>query len=113
MLLKSLAVSVAAAVLGPTLGIATFLAVNGADQPLAASSQVADGTTQLVPPIALRAFAPSGSWYVSNAEGRALSTAAADLAPESGGWQTVVSCPDGQTLSGDARCQSSTQRPQT
>ena len=113
MLLKSLAVSVAAAVLGPTLGIATFLAVNGAQQPVAASSQVADETVQAAPSIALRAFAPSGSWYVPSAEDRPLSTAAADLSPESGGWQTVVSCPDGQTLSGDARCQASTQRPQT
>ena len=110
MLLKSLVVSVAAALLGPTLGIATFLAVDGAysGQPLA-SPQVADETAQPAPRIALRAFAPSGLWYAQNV----LSTAAADLSPEAGGWQTVVSCPDGQTLSGDARCQTSTQRPQT
>ena len=109
MLLKSLVVSVAAALLGPTLGIATFLAVNGAypSQPFAASSQVADETAQPAPRI--RAFAPSGLWYGQVAEERQLSTASA----ESDGWQTVVSCPDGQTLSGDARCQTSTQRPQT
>jgi hypothetical protein len=113
MLLKSLVVSVAAALLGPTLGIATFLAVNGAypSQPFAASSQVADETAQPAPRI--RAFAPSGLWYAQNVQERELSTAAADLSPEAGGWQTVVSCPDGQTLSGDARCQTSTQRPQT
>jgi hypothetical protein len=115
MLLKSLVVSVAAALLGPTVGIATFLAVNGAypSQPLAASPQVADETAQPAPRIALRAFAPSGLWYGESAQDRRLSTAAADLSPESGGWQTVVSCPDGQTLTGDARCQPSTQRPQT
>jgi hypothetical protein len=114
MLLKSLVVSVAAALLGPTLGIATFLAVDGAysSQPLA-SPQVADETAQPAPRIALRAFAPSGLWYAQNVQERELSTAAADLSPEAGGWQTVVSCPDGQTLSGDARCQTSTQRPQT
>jgi hypothetical protein len=115
MLLKSLVVSVAAALLGPTLGIATFLAVNGAypSQPLAASSQIADETAQPAPRIALMAFAPSGPWYGQNVQERELSTAAADISPEAGGWQTVVSCPDGQTLSGDARCQTSTQRPQT
>jgi len=114
MLLKSLVVSVAAALLGPTLGIAAFLAVNGAypSQPLA-SSQIADEMAQPAPHIALRAFAPSGLWYGQNVQERELSTAAADISPEAGGWQTVVSCPDGQTLSGDARCQTSTQRPQT
>jgi hypothetical protein len=112
MLLKSLVVSVAAALLGPTLGIATFLAVNGAypNQPLAASSQIADETAQPTP-LALMAFAPSGPWY-GNVQERELGTATADISPEASGWQTVVSCPDGQTLSGDARCQTS-KRPQT
>jgi hypothetical protein len=116
MLLKSLAVSVAAALLGPTLGIATFLAVDGAypAQPLAAaSSPIAAETTPGAPRTALRAFAPSGLWYGQGAEDRPLSTAAADLSADQSGWQTVVSCPDGRTLSGEGSCQSATQRPQS
>jgi hypothetical protein len=69
MLVKSLAVSVAAALLGPTLGIAAFLLVN------------ADASNRQ--PFSV--------------------VSAAELGP----WQTVVKCPDGKTLSAEARCRSS------
>jgi hypothetical protein len=100
MLLKSLVVSVAAALLGPALGIAAFYLANSGypDQPVSTS---------------IRTFAPSAVWYDPSVPKHRLDTAAADLPPDVGGWKTVVNCPDGQALSADGRCHSSSTRPPT
>jgi hypothetical protein len=117
MLVKSLAVSVAAALLGPTLGIATFFLANSnspSSRPLSTSQHQQVG---LVTPPAhrevIRSFAPSETWYGPRAEVRKLDTAAVDLPRELGAWQTVVRCPEGQALSEDGRCWSSNTRPPT
>ena len=77
MLLKSLAVAVTAAALGPALGIATFFLANGLGQQ----------SLLVTHPL----------------ESHLVATAAADPAAAPDGWQTTVRCPDGQALSGD-RC---------
>lgn len=100
MLVKSLALSVAAALLGPTLGIALFFLANSnlyAQPPALAVSE----TLRQV------SFAPGQPWYATGAYERKLNTAAAD------DWQTVVRCPDGQTIADNGRCLSPTARPQT
>jgi len=86
MLLKSLAVSVAAALLGPTLGIAMFFLAN---------SDSASGQ------------------QLASAQAIEVQAAAAELPGGLGSWQTVVRCPDGQALSKDGRCRSSDTQPPT
>lgn len=97
MLLKSLAVSVAAALLGPTLGIAMFFL---ADSNSASSQQLITATQHEV----------VGSFVPQAAE---VQAAAAELPGGLGSWQTVVRCPDGQALSEDGRCRSSNTQPPT
>jgi hypothetical protein len=116
MLMKSLAVSVAAALLGPTLGIATFFLANGnsaSSQPLSTSPDQQVGLVTQPNREVVRSFAPSETWYGPRAEVRKLDTAAADLPRELGAWQTVVRCPEGKALSEDGRCRSSNTRPPT
>jgi hypothetical protein len=102
MVVKTLVVSLAAALLGPTLGIATFFLAN------------AIVLSQSPPPFAqdprVMSFAPADLWSGSQAQQGNLDTAAADLATEQGDWQTVVKCPDGQPLSGGDSCPSRTPR---
>jgi hypothetical protein len=117
MLVKSLVVSVAAALLGPTLGIATFFLTNG-NSPNSHSFSASVQTTGLLAQPdhreVTRTFAPSGAWYGPSAQERKLDTAAADLRSGLlGVWQTVVNCPEGQALSEDGRCRSSSSRPPT
>jgi hypothetical protein len=100
MLLKSLAVSVAAALLGPTLGIAMFFL---ADSNSARGQPLVTATRHEV----VRSFAPSETWYDPSAQ--AVEVQALGL----GSWQTVVRCPDGQALSEDGRCRSSDTQPPT
>ena len=99
MLLKSLAVSVAAALLGPTLGIAMFFL---ADSNSASGQQLITATQHEV----VRSFAPSETWYGPSAQAVEVRAAAAELPGGLGSWQTVVRCPDGQALSEDGRCPS-------
>jgi hypothetical protein len=115
MLVKSLIVSVAAAVLGPTLGIATFFLANSTypSQSLSASTQEMGLIARPDHREVARAFAPSGAWYGPSAQERKLDTAAADLPSGLGVWQTVVNCPEGQALSKDGRCRPSSIRPPT
>jgi len=114
MLVKSLVVSVAAALLGPTLGIAAFFLANSnyPSQPFSASTQEMGLIAQPDHREVARTFAPSGPWYGPSAQERKLDTAAADLPSGLGVWQTVVNCPEGQALSENGRCQSSI-RPRT
>jgi hypothetical protein len=97
MLLKSLAVSVAAALLGPTLGIAMFFL---ADSNSASSQQLITATQHEV----VGSFAPKAV---------EVQAAAAEFPGGLGSWQTVVRCPDGQALSEDGRCRSSNTQPPT
>ena len=99
MLLKSLAVSVAAALLGPALGVAMFFLANSSagGQPLANSQ--ARVVAQPAGSGLVRSFAPSENWYAHVAT------------EELGAWQTVVRCPDGQALPPGGRCQPSDTRP--
>lgn len=117
MLLKSLAVSVAAALLGPTLGIATFFLANGSSPSSEPLSTSLHQQVELVMPPAdrdvIRSFAPSQAWYGPSDEVGKLDTAAADLPRELGTWQTVVRCPEGKALSEDGRCRPSDTRPPT
>jgi hypothetical protein len=106
MLLKSLAVSVAAALLGPTLGIAMFFLANSDS---ASGQQLATATQREV----VRSFAPSETWYDPSAQAIEVQAAAAELPGGLGSWQTVVRCPDGQALSEDGRCRSSDTQPPT
>lgn len=114
MIVKSLAVSVAAALLGPTLGIATFFLANSnyPGQSFSASTQELRLLAQSDHREVARTFAPSGAWYGPSVQGRKLDTAAADLPSGLGVWQTVVNCPEGQALSENGRCQPSI-RPRT
>lgn len=99
MLLKSLAVSVAAALLGPALGVAMFFLANSSagGQPLAYSQ--ARVVAQPAGSDLVRSFAPSENWYAHVAT------------EELGAWQTVVRCPDGQALPAGGRCQPSDTQP--
>ena len=105
MLLKSLAVSVAAALLGPTLGIAMFFLANSNS---ASGQQLITASQHEV----VGSFAPSETWYGPSAQAVEMLAAAAELPGGLGSWQTVVRCPDGKALSEDGRCRSSnTQAP--
>src|SRR3989442_974682 len=72
MLLKSLAVSVAAALLGPTLGIAMFFL---ADSNSASGQQLITATQHEV----VGSFAPSETWYGPSAQAGEMLAAAAEL----------------------------------
>jgi hypothetical protein len=114
MLVKSLAVSVAAALLGPTLGIAMFFLANSnsaSSQPLSTEQQVGLVTAPAQREV-IRSFTPSETWYDPSAQVAEVHAAATSLAGGLGAWQTVVR-PDGQALSEDGRCRSSDTRPPT
>ena len=118
MLLKSLAVSVVAASLGPTLGIAMFFLANSSGSPSShpPSTSLHQQVELVTPPAhrdVIRSFVPSEAWYGPSGEVGKLDTAAADLPRELGTWQTVVRCPEGQALSEDGRCPPSDTRPPT
>ena len=114
MLLKSLVMSVVAAVLGPTIGVAMFLMANsdGSDLPKlnsASHSQEAGPATGSGQTEVSGAFLPQAPWLASAATGvqeRKPETAAAGWSTELGMWQTTVSCPEGQPLTEEGPCPS-------
>ena len=117
MLLKSLVISVAAAVLGPTIGIGMFFLAN--DDYSSSHTTSFSGEARLVTEPGHREvfkmFAPPGPWYNPTLIGvheRKIDTAAGDPVSERSSWHTVVSCAEGQALSEDGRC-TAPRRPNT
>jgi hypothetical protein len=106
MLVKSLVVSVAAALLGPTLGIATFFLANSNYSGLPFSASVEAMGLLLAQPDDREVVTPSGAWYGPSAQERRLDTAAT-------AQPSVVNCPEGQALSENGRCWSSSIPPPT
>jgi hypothetical protein len=113
MLVKSLVVSVVAALLGPTLGIATFFVANSNYSGLPFSASVETMGLLLAQPDDLEVITSSGAWYGPSALERSLDTAAAAQPSGLGVWQTVVKCPEGQALAENGRCWSSSIPPPT
>ena len=115
MLVKSLAISVAAALLGPTIGMGVYVLANSdgfGDETIAFSSSTRGPAPVPEPSQAdiVRMSAPPGSWLnpvsidkpVRKPETAAATQPLTELSP----WRTVVRCPEGQLLPEDDRCPS-------
>ena len=89
MLVKSLAISVVAASLGPAIGVGVFLLVNG--NRLHDELEFDRGEVT-------RTFAEPRLWPGPKSTGmpERREIDATELSPELAAWRTVVSCPDGQ-----------------
>ena len=113
MFLNSLVLSVAAAVLAPTIGVAMFFMVGSYDsgQPTVISatpSLKAEQTTDSGQTEISGRFVPQEPWRASAAtapQERKPETAAARESTEPGTWQTTVSCP-GAPLPEEGPCPS-------
>jgi hypothetical protein len=95
---KALAISVAAALLGPAIGIGVFLAGNAEplrDKAGSPQARVADPVTESNQADVIRTFAPPGLWSTP---------ATTQHSPKLEPWRTAVSCSDGQPLGENARC---------
>jgi len=115
MLVRTLVTSVAAALLGPAVGIGVFIMANrdhsdgqatsiSMTQTREAGSAIETGQAEDI-----RTFTPQGRWLGSPAtrvQEPKLKTAAARPSREPAHWHTVVSCPSGEPLPGDGRCPS-------
>ena len=113
MLVKSLVVSVAAALLGPTIGIATFFVANSNYSGLPFSASVETMELLLAQPDDREVITSSGAWSGPSALERRLDTAATTQPSGLGVWRTVVKCPEGQALAENGRFWSSSIPPPT
>ena len=115
MLVKTLAISVAAAVLGPTIGMGVFVFANsdrfgGETTSFSSSTRGPGPVTEPGQADVVRTFAPPGPWLnpdsIDRQERKPEPAAATRPLPELAPWRTVVSCPEGQPLPEDGRCPS-------
>jgi hypothetical protein len=111
MLFKTLAISTAAALLAPTIGVVAFHLSNnyGHEQPTGASqpSVLHMGlASKLGQADQARKFSKAALWP-SDARARVRNSQAVqqEKAPETAEWQAFVTCPDGQQLPVNGRCQ--------
>jgi hypothetical protein len=113
MLVRTLVTSVAAALLGPAIGIGVFIMANrdhSGGQPTSISmtqTRQAGSAIETGQAEDIRTFTPQGWWLSSPAtrvQEPKLKTAAARPSREPAHWHTVVSCPSGEPLPGDGRC---------
>jgi hypothetical protein len=110
MLVKSLVIATAAALLAPTIGIAAFFVANsdnfsGQATMITVSARKLGPMTELVQAETIRTFAPQGLWFDPAASVvQEPKTIAARTTPDPAAWHTVVSCPEGQALAEDGRC---------
>ena len=103
MLVKSLVISTAAALLGPTIGVALFLVANS--DHITVTARKLGPVTELVQAETIRTFAPQGLWLDPAASiMQKPKTIAARTTSDPAAWHTVVSCPEGQALAEDGRC---------
>ena len=108
MLVKSLAISVVAASLGPAIGVGVFLMVNGnrlRDETASLPTPAAEPVTEFDQAEVIRTFAEPRLWPGPKSTGmpERKEIDATELSPEPA-WRTVVSCPDGQPLPETGRC---------
>ena len=108
---KALAISLVAALVGPTIGVGVFLLADGdrwggetASIPTRAAGSVTEfGQAQE------RTFAAPRLWpgpMLTDAPERRAKTLLAQPSPELAPWRTVVSCPAGDTLLETGHCPS-------
>jgi len=115
MLVRILVTSVAAALLGPAIGIGVFVMANkdhSGGRPTSFSmtqTREIGSASEMGQAEDIRTFTPQGRWLGSPAtrvQEPKLKAAAARPSREPGHWHTVVSCPSGEPLSGDGHCPS-------
>lgn len=115
MLVRTLVTSVAAALLGPAIGIGAFLMANrdhSGAQPTSISmspTREAGSAIETGQAKDIRTFTPQGRWLGSPAtrvQEPKLKAADARPSREPAAWHTVVSCPSGEPLPGDGHCPS-------
>jgi hypothetical protein len=115
MLVRTLITSVAAALLGPAVGMGVFVMTNrdhsGGQPPSISMTQTREAGSAIETGQAedIRTFTPQGRWLGSPAtrvQEPKLKTAAARPSREPAHWHTVVICPSGEPLPGDGRCPS-------
>jgi hypothetical protein len=114
MLMRTLVTSVAAALLGPAIGIGVFIMANrdhSGGQPTSISmTQTREAGSAIETGQAeeeIRTFTPQGRWLGSPATGMQepkLKTAAVRPSREQATWHTVVTCPSGEPFPGDGIC---------
>ena len=106
--MKSLAISLGAALLGPTIGVGVFLLANGdrisgeTALPIQAAGPVPDfdqaGVRTFAQPSLWLGLKPSGGLEPS------AQTPAAHASPKLAAWLTVVRCPEGEPLPQTGNC---------
>jgi hypothetical protein len=108
MLMKSLAISLVAALLGPTVGVGVFLLTNGdrfggeTTLPIRAAGPVPEFNQAEV----VRTFAQPRLWLgpATGALESSAKTPATHPSSELAAWRTVVRCPEGEPLAQTGRC---------
>jgi hypothetical protein len=107
MLMKSIVISTAAALLGPTIGVAVFFVANSdrGGQSISATATREGSETELDGAGVIRNFAPEGVHLGSTSilAPKPKPQVSAPATAESAAWRTVIICAEGQTDKDD-RC---------
>jgi hypothetical protein len=112
MLFKTLAISAAAALLAPTIGVSVFVLSDhyeheqptGTSQPSVLQTGRASNSGQADKARKFSKAALTASAFDAKTLVRKSQAVRKEKAPETAEWQAFVTCPDGQQLSASGRC---------